>query len=110
MTALREKIEAQLREQVCSVCFARLRNGGCGLPEGFRCPLFEHLDEVIQIVGSTQEEAIEPYVDRLRQVICSHCQMNDSGHCAKRDNLECALDMYLPLVVEIIESELKRGA
>lgn len=107
MTLFRERIEKKLHERICSACFAKQADGACGLPANFHCPLFEHLDEVIEIVAGIKDDAIDPYIDRLRQLLCSHCRMDAEGHCSPRDHLDCALDMYFVLIVEIIESELK---
>jgi hypothetical protein len=107
MTQLRERIENRLRDQICSVCFAKQADGTCGLPADFHCPLFQHLDEAIEVVAIIKDDKIDPYLDRLRQLVCSQCRMDAAGHCSPRDHLDCPLDMYFLLVVEIIDEELR---
>jgi hypothetical protein len=108
MASSRDRIAQQLRERVCSVCYAELREGSCGLPHGVSCPLFQRLDDVIAAVADTRSDRFDAYVDRVREVVCSTCRMKDDGFCDRREVLDCALDMYLPLVVEIIQNSMAR--
>jgi hypothetical protein len=107
MIPFRERVEKKLCERICSVCFAKQADGVCGLPADFHCPLFEHLNEVIEVVAGIEGDNLDPYIDRLRQLVCSNCRMDPAGHCSTQDHLDCALDMYFVLVVEIINEELK---
>lgn len=106
----REKIEQQLRDRVCSNCYATTPHGECNLRNRAQCPLFARLDEVIEIVGSVRDYSTEPYMDRIRGIFCSTCMQQANGHCARRDRLDCSLEIYFPLIVEIIEKELYEQA
>lgn len=109
MVSLTNGIEESLRRRVCSVCVEALPDGTCGRPPDHPCPLFARLDEVVDVVRTTSGDSIEPYARRLRVVVCETCEMDENGLCSQRDGLECPLDMYFPLVVEVIESELARS-
>ncbi len=102
----RERIESQLRERVCANCYALTRSGECNLRNTEQCPLFARLDQVIELVASVRDYSVEPYMDRVRAIICSTCNQRPNGHCARRDRLDCALEVYFPLIVEIVEKEL----
>ncbi len=108
MATLRENIEKKLRERVCANCYATLPDGSCNLGG---CPIFARLDEIIEIVSSIRDYSIDPYLDRLRTIICATCEQHPDGRCLRRDALDCGLSMYFPMVVEIIEEELyKEGS
>lgn len=106
MESLRHRVEQVLRQRICSVCVEALADGSCGLPKGFLCPLFQRLDDIIAVVAEKQGDQIDPYVQRLREIVCTTCSMDEKGVCDHRNQLSCALDMYFPLVIELIEKEL----
>ena len=46
----------------------------------------------------------EDYIDAIRRHVCTVCTAQDSdGSCGLRQEVQCALDAYLMLVVEAIE-------
>jgi hypothetical protein len=106
MISQRERIEQLLRERVCRVCVSRLADGSCGLQQPAVCPILPRLPELMKIVRTTHSEAIGPYLDAVRSVICDQCLMGSAEHCLPREHLECALDLYLPLIVDAIEEGL----
>ena len=104
MTALSQRIEAQLRKR-----FSKINADAAGqLPAGMFDPVFTYLDELIEIVASIRDYSSEPYLDKVRQLICGpQCTQDDSGRCPRRDAQTCALDSYFPIIVGIIEQEFK---
>jgi len=42
-------------------------------------------------------------VEAIRQRVCVACEQDAQGVCRLRNDGACALDAYLPLVVEVIE-------
>ncbi|GMU21636.1 MAG: hypothetical protein AMXMBFR13_17280 [Phycisphaerae bacterium] len=104
--SVNDRIEQHLRSRICAVCVNAEPDGACGLPAQYPCPLFLHLDQVINVVASTQDDSVSPYVDRLRKIVCSHCRMDSDGDCEGPAQHICPLDSYFPLVIELIEGEL----
>lgn len=102
-----DRVEARLRDQICPSCarFTRMRT--CSLPPNRRCAIFSNLNEIAAIVESTHSTSIEPYLNEVRKRICQTCLEDDHGACPMRNAVDCALDTYLPLVVEEIELELE---
>jgi hypothetical protein len=50
-----------------------------------------------------------PYEEELRKRVCFHCKNQTSdGRCSLRENVECTLDRYFPLIVEVIEETQMR--
>ena len=98
------ELESIIRQRICRVCTSRTLNGDCGLEDSTSCALFELLPQVAQAVQSVESDDIQVYVDAIRRQVCSICSDQDaSGHCETRQQVQCALDAYLVLVVEAIE-------
>lgn len=105
MTALRDRIEKRLREEICSIC-GQQRDGECGQSEDFLCPLVSHLDEVIEVISATRDYSLIPYQEQVRAIVCSSCRTDDTSECTHRQERDCALDAYFPRIVAVIEREL----
>ncbi|NLX20041.1 MAG: hypothetical protein GXY55_00015 [Phycisphaerae bacterium] len=103
MSELNKQIEARLRTR-----FAQLRaEAGTKLPDNFFQPVFDHLDELVDVVASLQDYSTEPYMDKVRQVICTQCLASPDGRCVRRDAHACGLDVYFPIIVGVIEQALR---
>lgn len=103
-----ESIERQLRDKICPNCVRRKRDGSCSLPADRPCSLFSNLEDIVDIVKSTRSRRIDPYVETLRDRVCDACHFQDDhGQCPCRTNVDCALDTYYPLIVEVIEAHLE---
>jgi hypothetical protein len=95
----------QFQNRVCRKCVDGDNKGRCRLPVDESCTLKEFLPEIVKAVSSIHSESIQDYVDALRSHICETCEHQyANGTCWKRDALECALDRFFPIVIEIIES------
>jgi hypothetical protein len=79
-------------------------DGQCGLEEPANCALFRLFPEVAQAVQSVNSDDIQQYLDAIRKNVCSVCadQASDQS-CETRQQVRCALDAYLLLVVDAIE-------
>lgn len=86
-----------LRENVCSRCIER-RPGTppCG-PFGKSCGIERHVNELVRICRETQSQRIDPYIEKLHESVCAHCESKDSPWCP------CPLDYLMLLAVEAIE-------
>ncbi len=103
MNALQKRIDADLRKR-----FGQIRmEAGSQLPEGFFEPVFDHLEALIDVVASIRDYSTEPYLDKVRQVICTQCLATADGRCARRDAQTCGLDVYFPIIVGVIERALR---
>ena len=98
------ELEAIVRNRICSVCTERTMEGQCGLEDPFSCALFRLFPEVAQAIQSVNSNDIRMYVDAIRREVCSICQgQAQDGTCESRQQVKCALDAYLLLVVDAIE-------
>lgn len=98
------EVEAIVRDRICRVCTDRTLSGECGLEQPSACALFRLFPQVAQAILTVQSDDIREYIQAIRQGVCSVCldQMPD-GTCKTRNQVQCALDAYLLLVVDAIE-------
>lgn len=111
MSLVRQRVERRLREEVCHACIFRTAEGGCSLEVVRNCPILTRVDDIIEIVRTVDSPTIGPYVERLRAVVCAHCDMlNEEGQCPLRGKLDCALDDYFVWIVNIVDEELAKAS
>jgi hypothetical protein len=102
-----EALEARLRSRICRSCPRWTRFDTCSLPRERQCAIFSNLEKLVEIVGRVQSCRIEPYLEAVREQICSTCRFEDvNGECRMRQAVDCALDGYLSLIVEEAEASL----
>jgi hypothetical protein len=93
-----------VRLRVCSHCVDGDGTGGCRIDSGRDCALKKYLPQIIEVVDSVKSQSILPYENLLRSRICGMCiHQSPDGVCSVRDEVECALDRYFPLIVQVIE-------
>ena len=98
------ELEAIVRNKICSVCTERTVDGQSGLEEPSGCALFRLFPQVAQAIESVQSDDIQQYLDAIRRNVCSVCaDRAGDGSCETRQEVRCALDAYLLLVVDAIE-------
>lgn len=98
------ELEAVVRNRICGVCSDRKVDATCGLDSPLDCALFRLFPQVAQAIQSTDSDNIEDYLNAIRRDVCSVCTSEDSnGECGLRQQVQCALDAYLLLIVEAIE-------
>jgi hypothetical protein len=93
-----------IRTKICAKCVDGDGNGGCLVPHNAECAMKTFFPQVLEVVGSTYSTSIMPYEEQLLSRICSACtNQSPTGMCVLRDDVDCALDRYFPLIVEVIE-------
>jgi hypothetical protein len=98
------ELEGLVRNRICGVCTDRKNDGTCGLEDPGQCALFRLFPQVAEAIQSTDSEHLDDYIDAIRRHVCTVCEAQDrDGSCAARQQVQCALDAYLLLVVEAIE-------
>jgi len=112
LAPLAERLRARFEQEICPRCVHRTADGGCAMTAsggGGDCPIFEWARQLGELVEGVTSDRLADYLDRIQAIICPGCKQHPDGRCAQRDHLECPLDLYLGLVVPIIEEELKRA-
>jgi len=103
------ELEAIVRNRICHVCTERTVDGECGLQEPSHCALFRLFPQVAMAIQSVQSDDIQEYIDAIRGNVCGVCaDRAGDGSCETRQQVRCALDAYLLLVVDAIEEATGR--
>jgi hypothetical protein len=93
-----------IEARICAKCVDGDGRGGCRIEKGTVCQLKRFFPQILEVVDSVYGHSMEPYEKHLRNKICGICTHQSSdGVCSVRNEVECALDRYFPLVVEVIE-------
>ena len=98
------ELETIVRDKICGVCSDRTVDGTCGLEQPSACALFRLFPQGAKAIQSVQSEEINDYIQAIRANVCTVCneQLAD-GSCEQRHQVQCALDAYLLLIVDVIE-------
>ena len=104
-----EEIEAIVRNRICRVCTERTTEGQCGAENPSNCALFRFFPQVAQAIQSVMSDDIREYIEAIRRDVCTVCEEQArDGSCEARQQVQCALDAYLALVVDAIEEATGR--
>jgi hypothetical protein len=100
--------EAAIRRYVCSRCIDFGADGLCHSKDPQGCAIYRFLPELIRIAEGPDDPSMESYLRAVREDICSHCREALTWPCPLRTSADCALDRYLPLVIEAV-AEVGKG-
>ena len=99
-----------LHSTICVKCLDGDGRGECRIADDRVCALKTFLPQVVETVNAVYSHSIAPYEEQLRKKVCRECRNQSAvGQCILRDEMECALDRYFPLIVEVIEETQKRA-
>lgn len=88
----------ELRDRVCRHCIVRREHGPPCAAAGLGCGIEQHLPDLVALCRSLDSPLIDPYGEKLDEVICKHCELRTSSICP------CPLHYLLPLAVEAVET------
>lgn len=92
-----------IRSRVCAVCLDSRDDKSCSLT-GRVCAIEQHLPRLVAALSSITSHRMDEYEAAIRADVCSSCANQDAqGSCAQRNNADCALQAYLPLVLDAVE-------
>ncbi|MGD8778543.1 MAG: hypothetical protein PVH88_06225 [Ignavibacteria bacterium] len=92
-----------IRENICSICIDSDENGICTLSNNEICAVEHHFPKIIEVINDNDTENIDELVTVLREEVCSECNsQNEEGTCNLRDDANCSLDRYFPVIAETI--------
>jgi hypothetical protein len=93
-----------IRRHVCSVCLDSRDDGSCSLT-GRVCAIEARLPALVEAILTTRSHRMDDYYDAVQAQVCPGCPHQDrAGLCMLRNTGDCALETYLPLVVDAIET------
>ena len=98
------ELESIVRSSVCAVCSDRTASGACSLEKPSGCALFSLFPRVANAVLSVKSGDVNDHVAAIRRGVCRYCGGEaPDGSCEARQQVRCALDAYLLVVVDAIE-------
>ena len=98
-----QRFREEVLGRVCPKCIDADSHGNCLLGGGVECAVKRFIPEVVAAVRSVYSVSMEPYEAALREKVCSGCVQSQGDKCVVRDHVECALDRYLPMIVQAVE-------
>jgi len=99
-----------IEERICSHCIDAGEGGMCHISIRQECAVQRFIPGIIEAIESVESPAMEPYENMLRRIVCESCaHQSSNGKCIVRDELDCALDRYFPLIVQVIEEARGRA-
>ncbi|OGW90991.1 MAG: hypothetical protein A3D28_01820 [Omnitrophica bacterium RIFCSPHIGHO2_02_FULL_63_14] len=73
------------------------------------CSIIRNLKPIVEIARAVKSSKLDPYIEELRREVCVHCEnQKPDGTCPVRDDIECCLNRYLPLVLDAVEAVEKQ--
>ena len=104
MTQDEQKYLEEIQTRICHKCIDGDGHGNCLLAQGSECAMKRFFYEILDAVRSVHGTSMEPYEAALRLRVCASCaSQSPDGRCAIRDDVECSLDRYFPMIVQAIE-------
>ena len=99
------ELEELVRNRICGVCSDRKMDGTCGLEEPGQCALFRLFPQVAEAIQTYRKRQSSRITSTPSGGTCVRCapRRRSDGSCGLRQQVQCALDAYLLLVVEAIE-------
>lgn len=98
-----DKYHKAIKENVCKFCTDSNDDGICTFSKHEICAVEFYLKKIVRIVHSIETEEISEYHNKLREEICSKCKTAENNFCYLREDANCSLDRYFPLIVETIK-------
>ena len=99
-----QKYLEEVQTRICPKCIDGDGRGNCLIVRGSECAVKRFFPQILDAVWSVCDASIEPYEAALRTRVCGSCtNQSQDGRCAIRDDIECSLDRYFPLIVQVIE-------
>jgi hypothetical protein len=98
-----DRYREAIQEKVCAHCIDVGDDGSCRIAAGTICPFNQHLGKIVNAVATIKSDRYEDYVQAIREQVCQFCANGNATTCTSRDEINCPLDRYYPLVVDAFE-------
>ena len=103
-----ERYWDSIRKAVCDVCLDQGPDGRCGL-RNRTCAIRSFLPTLVEAVAPLESRRMDEYFAAVEERICTQCEFHrgEGQECELRENGECALYTYLPLVVDALQEAME---
>jgi len=92
-----------IKEKVCTHCIDADAFGNCRISTDRMCTIDSNYDRIVKSILATKSNRYEDYVAGLRENVCENCSYGNPADCDDRNEVECPLDRYYPMIVDAIE-------
>jgi hypothetical protein len=93
-----------VQKRICAKCVDGDGAGGCRVASDLDCALGRYFPQVLESIRSASGGSIVPYEEQLRNKVCGICiHQSADNSCSLRKEVDCALDRYFPLLVQVLE-------
>jgi hypothetical protein len=104
-----EGVLEAIRARVCSHCIDANQNGQCTLSSESTCPVELYTSSIVQAIASVNSDDYPAYIAALRADVCRDCKYGSADACDLRDQIDCPLDRYYPMVIDVVEEFLQQS-
>ncbi len=98
-----DKYLKAIKQNICSICVDSNENGSCLLTDKEKCAVELYLSQIVEIVRKSENKNVQEIHKQLNDLICVNCMNDENGNCYLRNDANCSLDRYFPLIVETIQ-------
>lgn len=99
--------EDAVKRRVCEICEDYGADDRCHTRDSHGCAIDRFLPQIVAIAIDVHDKGLGAYIEAVRKRVCAVCDNPDPmGRCEVRERVDCALDRYLPLVLEAVEEVL----
>lgn len=105
-----DKYLAAIKKNICSICADSNSRGVCLLNTHESCALELFLPRVVELIHLNPYKRLEDQVLLLREKVCTECRAGEKdNNCYLREDTNCSLDRYFPIIVESVMLIDKKG-
>ncbi len=104
--SLTARLIRRFEDEICRVGAHRPASAGCSLTATRESPIFVWSEKLSAVVADIDSDRLGDYMDQVGKIICPDCFQGGDGTYAECEHLDWPLDLYLGLVVEILQDEL----
>jgi len=102
MEVMETYLEA-IKDKVCPTCIDSDQIGNCRISSSRDCTIDSNYERIVKAILATKSDRYEDYVAGLRENVCENCSYGAPENCDDRNQVECPLDRYYPMIVDAIE-------
>ncbi len=93
-----------IQDKVCRHCIDADSDGNCRIATDKTCTIESNYDRIVGAILKTSSDRYEDYVSALRENVCQNCTYGAVDECDDRNEVECPLDRYYPMIVDAVEA------
>ena len=98
-----EKYLEAIKDKICPHCIDADNVGNCRISSARDCTIDTNYNRIVRSILATKSNRYEDYVAGLHENVCENCTYGTPDVCDDRNQIDCPLDRYYPMIVDAIE-------